>query len=192
MTSPFNLLQPCEAAHLEPKPWMRQEEIEALDVLCHLIQPELVVETGTRKGGSALLFERHCEVITVDPTPIVPLGTFDGKQIRQILGRSPDVLETAVYPLIQGRRWFFFHDSVHTAEHLITEIEWAFFRGAVAACWHDAGFRERSGSPMLQAIPKLQKLGYAASRLQRFEVDEVDWGVADVFSGIGLAWNRFR
>lgn len=81
--------------------------------------PEVVVETGTAEGGSALyLWDQGCEVITIDvrkPGRRFPSG---------ITFIQSDSLEAAdqVGDMIQGRRTMVVLDSDHRPEHVTREI----------------------------------------------------------------------
>lgn len=191
----MNLFEPCRPVRCDQ---MRPEEADGLDVLLHILRPEVVVETGTLHGGSAKCFSRHARVITVDPAPDVSPGQLVGDPfpITMKRGRSPEDLSAIVLPELEGvGRWLFFHDSEHYADQLEAEVHWAFAHGALAAVWHDVGLRwhgwEQRGT-MLDGLRKLQEKGYAAERLQHFGLDETNWEIRQphIWTGIGMAWPK--
>jgi cephalosporin hydroxylase len=91
--------------------------------------PEVIVETGTYRGGSALYFASVCdllgtgEVISVDIEPAredYPAH----ERITYLAGRSstdPGVVEE-VRARIRGRRAMVVLDSDHSAEHVAAEL----------------------------------------------------------------------
>ena len=186
----MNLLQPCSPAMPGPRAEMREEEAQTLDILLHLVKPELVVECGTLRGGSACIFARHAEVVTFDPAPQVEGNAFGGKPITQIIGSAPHELNKLErFVLATGigfRRWMFFHDSVHKAQFLIDELTWAFANGAFCAAWHDVALDD-----MLDAIPRLNQMGHVAFRVQDFGKEQASWSdpPPTIWQGIGFCWN---
>lgn len=183
----LNLLRPCQG---RPKGWWSDEEADIVDVLLHLLRPDLVVESGTQHGDSAIAFLHHAKrVITIDPSPKVPRHQFSGKPIIQIVGSSPEDLDAKVSPLIErDERWLFFHDSRHTARVLVGEASWAVRNGAIAILWHDAGKREghwEKEGTMPDGLAILKAQGYEALRLS----DSGNPGVSEEeWTGIGFAW----
>lgn len=90
--------------------------------------PEVIVETGTRWGGSALWFYREfgLPVITVDIEPhmtpaMVPIH---GPDFRSVVGSSVDpAIVSKVIELVDGRRTMVTLDSDHHAPHVVQEIQ---------------------------------------------------------------------
>lgn len=91
--------------------------------------PEVVIETGTWRGGSAIFFAdmmrlagRESDVITVDHNPrATPAYT----GVTYMSGRSsidPAVLED-VAARVRGRRAFVVLDSNHSGPHVLAELE---------------------------------------------------------------------
>lgn len=171
----MNLFQPCEPAMPGNPALMHEGEARGLDLILHLVQPDLVVDCGTNRGGSAAIFARHAKVITIDKAPHESAeASFAGKPIVQIIGTSPDVLKD-VEPHLFGR-WMYFHDSHHVASLLLAELAWAFDHGAVCACWHDVAWAD-----MLDAMPVLQAMGHRPFRLMKLK---------DETQGLGFCWRK--
>lgn len=83
--------------------------------------PDLVIECGTRHGGSALFFAAQGpEVITVD---ISPLNFGTDPRVMQVVGdsASPEIAGR-VAELARGRRVMVSLDSDHSAAHVAAEI----------------------------------------------------------------------
>ncbi len=98
--------------------------------LLHATRPDLLVETGTNAGGSALYFAHcmdalgHGRIITIDP-----FDRDDGKprpehpRITYLKGSSLDAwIVTQVAAQARGKRTMVVLDSVHAAEHVYREI----------------------------------------------------------------------
>lgn len=172
---------------------MRQEEMDGLDLLVHLIDPDVVVEVGTNYGGSAWILSEHVPVVTVDHDPKHIPELFKDRPVTFLKGNSPEALDR-VAPYIAEKRWLFFHDSGHNKQQLLAELAWAEKRGAVAAVWHDSALFEPCAEDvgsMLQALASLQKEGYRARRMQHFGVEEmIGYGLPapDCFTGLGFTW----
>lgn len=94
-------------------------------------KPEVIVETGTRTGVSALWFAREsgAEVITVDVDPDAAararaLGARDGYTIIGLTGSSTDpAIIGAIEERVAGRRCMVSLDSDHSGPHVGREIE---------------------------------------------------------------------
>lgn len=90
----------------------------------HIIKatnPEVVVETGTRTGGSARWFAlQGVQVITVDISPVVAPHA----QVVCVTGDSADPAVVArVAALVAGRRCMVSLDSDHSTAHVAAEIK---------------------------------------------------------------------
>lgn len=90
-------------------------------------KPDVVVETGTRTGSSALWFSELVPLvitIDIDPRHRMPrLKQLSGGKVFPIVGDStdPDVIET-VKGAVDNRRVLFSLDSAHHREHVVREI----------------------------------------------------------------------
>ena len=84
-------------------------------------QPDVIVECGTFRGGSARWFHAlGLDVVTIDVTTH-PDATGDG--ITWIVGSSTDpVIAGRVAALVAGRRTMVVLDSDHSAKHVEAEI----------------------------------------------------------------------
>lgn len=93
-----------------------------------LTEPEVVVETGTRTGASALWFsERVPMVITIDINPrnrIPSLSKLSSGKVLPIVGDAadPEVVER-VQDAVKGRSVLLSLDSSHTHEHVRKEMQ---------------------------------------------------------------------
>lgn len=189
----YDLFVPCEIK-LPMEIAMRPEEQRGLDLFVHLTMPEIIVQTGTWKGGSAWILSEHAPVVAIDHDPIVEINDFAKRPfpVRFLECHSPDQLEMAA-PLVKGKRWLFFHDSVHFRRQLLAELSWARAHGAYAALWHDVALNEGwypSEETMLSALKELQ-VGFHAKRMQHFGTDEALLGITpmpDAWTGLGCAW----
>lgn len=173
---------------------MREEEMDGLDLLVHLIDPDIVVEVGTHFGGSAWILSEHVPVVSVDHGYHEEWQqTFKDRPVTFLRADAPDGLDR-VAPYIAGKRWLFFHDSAHHKQQLLAELAWAKKRGAVAAAWHDSALAEPCASEygsMLEGLAQLQKMGLRARRMQHFGIEEmVGYGLPtpDCFTGLGFTW----
>jgi cephalosporin hydroxylase len=91
-------------------------------------RPDVVVEMGTAKGGSAFFFAsmfellRHGEVLTVDI--IAPEGRLEHNRITYLTGSStaPEIVDI-VKEFVAGReRVMVVLDSDHSREHVLAEL----------------------------------------------------------------------
>lgn len=99
---------------------------EDLDRYSHVIaadRPEMIVECGTWRGGSARWFAAiGVDVVTVDVESQPEAGY--GERITWIIGGSTDPDVVARVTVLAGpRRCMVVLDSDHSAEHVAAEIE---------------------------------------------------------------------
>jgi cephalosporin hydroxylase len=106
--------------------WMMQEIISE-------VKPDVIVETGTMKGGSSLYFAMLLEqlnengkVITVDINPQVEEALkheIFRKRVEVIAGDSvsPETI-SRIAEQVKGRRCIVMLDSLHTKEHVLKEL----------------------------------------------------------------------
>ncbi len=100
--------------------WMYQE-------LLVRTRPDVVVETGTAFGGSALFIASvldligHGEIVTIDVHPVT--GRPRHPRISYVAGSSvaPDIVER-VRSKVGGRRAMVILDSDHSAPHVLAEM----------------------------------------------------------------------
>ena len=204
----MNLFEPCNELVIAN---MAPEETRALDVLTHLLAPELVVETGTWRGESAFNFSLHAPVITMDNGSggVKPdLALLRGRPIELVHGTTPGDLPS-LDSQVKGKRWIFLHDSEHYGDILVAEAEWAFSRGALCVLWHDFGMIDTMPASahrpsMPQGARLLRERGHPLIRLQDCGLEEFRYytGVEATFvlsakgdatnwyTGIGLAWPK--
>lgn len=100
--------------------------------LAEISQPEIVIEAGTRQGGSALWFhhELGVEVVSIDVAPqwgsVGP--PYRGPGIEWLTGHSSTsgAVVRAVLPLVEGKRVMVSLDSDHHSPHVLAEMAvWA-------------------------------------------------------------------
>lgn len=198
---------------LYPRPQMRREEVEALDVLMQIIRPDVVVEIGTGTGASARFFARFpVRVVTLDPKPeqVEPF-LFAGSSIEQICGKSPDALDQVVAEVLRGAervsedpvcivkpRVLAFLDGDHDGDLLFEEVRWALGElRAVAAVWHDAHLAPRARTDtaakrrsLIYTLSNLRAAGVPAHALQCFGRDVAYQDDYLAYSGLGIAWPK--
>ena len=101
--------------------WVYQE-------LLFKIKPDLIIETGTKVGGSALFFASildligHGEVITIDINREGEL--LKHERITYLCGSSVDeAVIKFIEPRVKNKKVFIILDSDHTKEHVLKELE---------------------------------------------------------------------
>jgi cephalosporin hydroxylase len=101
--------------------WIYQEII-------HEVRPDLILETGTRAGGSALFLASMCDlvqhggVVSIDIEDAVQRPKHD--RIQYLVGSSTsDAIVEQVAQLVAGqRRIIVILDSDHSKEHVLREL----------------------------------------------------------------------
>jgi cephalosporin hydroxylase len=104
------------------------DDLERYSELVEISQPDLVIETGTRKGGSAMWFHRELDlqVVTIDIAPQFDrngMPPWNGPGIQWVRGSSinSDLVEQ-VRPLLDGKRIMVSLDSDHHSPHVQAEM----------------------------------------------------------------------
>ena len=103
--------------------WKLAADLERYRAIVEATRPRVIVETGTRYGGSALWFARELgvDVISVDLDLVV--APVWGLPITFVRGNSLDAITLhQVTALIAGRRTMVSLDSDHHARHVLAEI----------------------------------------------------------------------
>jgi cephalosporin hydroxylase len=103
--------------------WIYQEII-------HETQPDVIVETGTNQGGSALYFANLCDIagrgriLTVDISA-PPQGTPQHPRIEYLIGSStnPDILNHIRAAIRPAERVMVVLDSDHSEAHVRRELD---------------------------------------------------------------------
>lgn len=92
-------------------------------------QPDILVETGTREGGSALYFHRELglQVVSIDIAPRFDrsgMPPWNGPGIHWVRGSSiaHDIV-SQVIPLLRGKRVMVSLDSDHHSPHVQAEMD---------------------------------------------------------------------
>lgn len=105
-----------------------QQDLDRYREIVEISQPDIVVETGTREGGSALFFHRelNLQVVSVDLCPRFDRNgkpPWTGPGIEWVRGSSisTDVVQH-VLPLLRGKRVMVSLDSDHHSPHVQAEI----------------------------------------------------------------------
>ena len=113
------------------------DDLQRYAELVDISQPDLVIETGTRAGGSALWFkhELDLQVVTIDlmapagrgSTPVSLRGSEPGLEVVKGSSISLDVVNH-VRPFLEGKRVMVSLDADHHSPHVQAEIAtWAEF-----------------------------------------------------------------
>jgi cephalosporin hydroxylase len=121
--------------------------------ILHATRPEVIVETGTAYGGSALYLAHLCEtlgegrVISVDITPSPDLPQHE--RVTYITGSStsPEVVER-VQQEAAGRRTMVILDSDHSAAHVLDELR-AYSPLVTSGCYLVVEDTNVNGHPVL-------------------------------------------
>lgn len=111
--------------------WKSADDLARYELAIEACRPEVIVETGTRWGGSALWFAgRGADVITIDveskPSSKARSGAAQDllDRITWIVGDSADPHTVAsVASLVGDRRCMVSLDSDHLAPHVTAEID---------------------------------------------------------------------
>lgn len=95
-------------------------DLDRYHTIIEATKPEVIIETGTCEGGSALWFASYAEVITIDVNRV----EIHDPQVQVITGSStdPDVVRR-VGGLVRGRRAMVSLDSDHSTQHVMDEID---------------------------------------------------------------------
>lgn len=107
--------------------WKLGDDLERYAEVIERTKPDVIVETGTRYGGSALWFAAlGVDVITVDIKDSTPAG-YDTRSSRisrvvDVRGSVDDAVFAQVRALVRGRRAMVSLDSDHHAPHVEREI----------------------------------------------------------------------
>jgi cephalosporin hydroxylase len=129
------------------------DDLLRYEELIDISQPDIVVETGTRAGGSAIWFRQQgLQVVSIDIAPQFTRGEPSQPGITFIRGSSiHPVVIGDVMPLIKGKRVMVSLDSDHASAHVQAEMSiWAQF--VTPGCYmvvEDACFDlfDRAGQP---------------------------------------------
>lgn len=111
--------------HKQLPMWKSPQDLERYRRIIEETKPEVVVETGTRWGGTAAWFADTfgVQVITVDIASVIPTGRLL-PGVTTVVGSSvaPDVV-AEVAGLVDGRRCMVTLDSDHHFGHVRAEIK---------------------------------------------------------------------
>jgi cephalosporin hydroxylase len=92
------------------------------------VRPDLIIETGTYKGGSALFLASICDLLGTGEVATVDIEEYPNlpkhPRIRYLHGSStaPDIIEQFKALAAGKRRVVVFLDSAHTKEHVLNEL----------------------------------------------------------------------
>jgi cephalosporin hydroxylase len=101
--------------------WVYQE-------LIHEIRPDLIVETGTAFGGSALYLASICDLVGQGEVVTIDVSEFPSRprhgRITYLLGSSTAPAVVAqVAAMAEGKRALVILDSDHRKEHVLEELK---------------------------------------------------------------------
>ncbi len=105
--------------------WKLLDDLARYRVIIEATKPEVIVETGTKWGGSARWFRSlGLDVITIDiDGEYSEQARREHPDIHWILGDSTDqAVKSCVVDLIDGRRTMVSLDSEHATPHVLAEI----------------------------------------------------------------------
>jgi cephalosporin hydroxylase len=100
------------------------DDLDRYEQIIGETQPDIIVETGTRAGGSAMWFAaRGLEVVSIDVAPQFTRGTPDVSGVTFIRGSSinPAIVEH-VTAMLQGKRVMVTLDADHHSPHVQAEM----------------------------------------------------------------------
>lgn len=108
--------------HTVPDMVKVQEDLDRYDRIITDTRPEVIVETGTWLGRSALWFAEHgVDVITIDTTDNLK---YHHPNVTPLVGSSTDPeIVKQVHKLVDGRRCMVVLDSDHSGLHVAAELE---------------------------------------------------------------------
>jgi len=101
------------------------EDLARYEVVLKQSRPELVIECGTWRGGSALWFAAHdVDVVTIDVVDEAIAAAREHPRVTRVLGDSESsAVVQQVAQLTAGRRTMVTLDSDHHPFHVRREIE---------------------------------------------------------------------
>lgn len=101
------------------------EDLDRYELIIQTARPELVVETGTHQGYSAVWFAHHgLDVVTIDINSGSRRDDANDDRVTWLKGSSTDpVIVERVGAIAMGKRTMVTLDSDHSASHVIREIE---------------------------------------------------------------------
>lgn len=178
-----------------------QADLDRYAELIDISQPDLVVECGTRTGGSALWFAEHgLQVISIDINARPRVKNRIG--IDWLVGSSTDSsIYGWVLPQLRGKRVMVSLDSDHHAPHVQREIDlWSRVVSAGCYlvvedgcfdCWDDERGR-RGGWQIPEVGGPLWAVGYMQTQLLAFDFwrDEALEGMSSVSHSPGGWWRK--
>jgi cephalosporin hydroxylase len=111
----------------EIRTWKHPDDLDRYTQAIRKAEPEVVIETGTAWGGSAIWFTNMgLEVITIDRSPrrsVMARQLHKDKPITWLVGRSTSMnVWRKVRDLVRGRRVMVSLDSDHHTPNVIQEI----------------------------------------------------------------------
>jgi len=100
------------------------EDLDRYAAVIAADHPDVVVECGTARGGSACWFAaRGVDVVTIDITPLADAAKSCSPRVTWLIGDSADpTVAGMVAGMVGGRRTMVVLDSDHAAGHVAAEI----------------------------------------------------------------------
>lgn len=153
-------------------------------------QPDIVIETGTRAGGSALWFhDLGLQVVSIDVEPQFTRGApYSGPGISWMRGSSIDpAVVNNVLPMLSGKRVMVSLDSDHHSPHVMAEMAiWSEF--VTPGCYmvvEDACFDlfDRAGQPDWARVggSKIPELGGTLHAIEKSGIGQSSQWARDTF-----------
>lgn len=106
------------------------EDLERYSTVIKKVQPDLIIETGTFSGKSALWFARTagCRVVTIETTPYIDPEIEEAWREHDITlinesSVEPHTIDTVRDHAAGAERVLLSLDSYHSEQHVLTEME---------------------------------------------------------------------
>lgn len=115
--------------------WQFPEDLLRLQEVIISLKPDVIIETGTNQGGSAIFFASLCHLLGKGTVISVDIKT--SPAVRQAIAKSPfsdlitliegnsvsaEVVETVRRKIKKNKKVFIFLDSNHSKEHVLSEL----------------------------------------------------------------------
>lgn len=109
--------------------WKLPADMWLYQQLIHRLRPDLIVETGTAEGGSALYMAHLLDVLDHGRLVTIDVEPFDGRpqhpRVEYILGSSvdQDVLAPVLVAAAEAETVMVVLDSDHSRDHVLKELD---------------------------------------------------------------------
>jgi cephalosporin hydroxylase len=115
--------------------WQFPEDLLRLQEVILTLKPDVIVETGVNRGGSAIFFASMCRML--GKGRVISIDIQIPSEVRQAVAQSDfsdlvtliegdsvsaKVVDTVRGKIVEGERVFVFLDSDHSKEHVLREL----------------------------------------------------------------------